>query len=215
MLATCSSAPSSPSLASSIVLPLSQRIWSKPARAAAAAGQLTSPSPQISAKVFSREMAEKVTRPGTGQRPVGLRRAMSAIQRPSTGRPGSSTRPRRPYSAYTRKGSEEDGPKYETPQTGREWWRAYLKVSSILHCRRSDWLLQETPIPGAYSQRGFLEDLQKQQRTYRFRDTPRAKSASHQRFERSGEQLLPGAYETPGFLQEISKRKVINNIILH
>ena len=53
---------------------------------------------------------------------------MSAIQRPSSGRPTSSARPRRPYSAYTRKGSEEEEPKFEAPQTDREWWRAYLKV---------------------------------------------------------------------------------------
>lgn len=76
-------------------------------------------------------MAEQRARPGTGQRPVGLRRAMSAIQRPTSGaqgRPMSSTRPRRPYSAYTRKGEEEEGPKFEAPETNREWWRAYLKV---------------------------------------------------------------------------------------
>ena len=64
----------------------------------------------------------------TGQKPVGLRRTMSAIQRPSGGRPVSSARSRRPYSAYSRKGTEEEGPKYEAPQTDIEWWRAYLKV---------------------------------------------------------------------------------------
>lgn len=80
-------------------------------------------------------MAEVKKRPGTGgQRPVGLRRAMSAIQRPTSGRPMSSTRPRRPYSAYTRKGDEEEGPKFEAPQTNREWWRSYLKVHSIIIC---------------------------------------------------------------------------------
>ena len=70
-------------------------------------------------------------RPGTARKPVRLRRAMSAIQRPSTGTgaPLGSARPRRPYSAYTRKGAEEEGPKYETPETGREWWRFYLKVA--------------------------------------------------------------------------------------
>lgn len=84
-------------------------------------------------------MAEQRKRPGTGQRPVGLRRAMSAIQRPCSNafsRPKSSARPRRPYSAYTRRGSEEDGPKYEAPETGREWWRAYLKVAPLLIIRR-------------------------------------------------------------------------------
>ena len=78
--------------------------------------------------------AEEKKRPGTGsQRPMGLRRAMSAIQRrpSSSGRPLSSSRPRRPYSAYTRKGDEEEGPKFEAPQSNREWWRAYLKVHSV------------------------------------------------------------------------------------
>ena len=79
--------------------------------------------------------AAMVDRPGTAQKPVGLRRAMSAIQRPSSSglvRPTSSSRPRRPYSAYTRKGVEEEGPKYEAPESGREWWRVYLKVRSLL-----------------------------------------------------------------------------------
>lgn len=70
-------------------------------------------------------------RPSTSQRSSRLRRAMSAIVRPSSGalgRPTSSAKRQRPYSAYTRKGSEEEGPKYEAPETGREWWRFYLKV---------------------------------------------------------------------------------------
>lgn len=53
-----------------------------------------------------------------------------------------------------------------------------------------------------------MEELHEQPSTYRFRDTARAKSASHQRFERTGQQLLPGAYESPGFLQELGKKKV-------
>lgn len=154
-------------------------------------------------------------RPGTAQKSSRLRRAMSAIERPSSGalgRPTSSTRPRRPYSAYTRKGCEEEGPKYEAPETGREWWRFYLKVgcSSLFskQCLCQSFLLQETPIPGSYSHRGFVDDLHSQPGTYRFRDTSRVKSASHQRFERMGQQLLPGAYETPGFVHTLTKKKV-------
>lgn len=151
-------------------------------------------------------------RPGTAQKSSRLRRAMSAIERPSTGRPTSSTRPRRPYSAYTRKGSEEEGPKYEAPETGREWWRFYLKVrsSSLVskQCQCQSLLLQETPIPGSYSHRGFVDDLHSQPGTYRFRDTSRVKSASHQRFDRMGQHLLPGAYEVPGFVHTLTKKKV-------
>lgn len=69
-------------------------------------------------------------------------------------------------------------------------------------------LLQETPIPGSYSHRGFVDDLHSQPGTYRFRDTSRVKSASHQRFERMGQQLLPGAYEVPGFVHTLTKKKV-------
>ena len=108
-------------------------------------------------------MAEEKRRPGTGgQRPVGLRRAMSAIQRPSSGRPMSSARPRRPYSAYTKKGDEEESPKFEAPKSNREWWRAYLKVNSVcylhllLHSMLGDadtWVLQPERFPGRSSQR--------------------------------------------------------------
>ncbi len=55
---------------------------------------------------------------------------MSAIARPSSGalRPATATRPRRPYSAYSRKGSEDDAPKFDAPESNREWWRFYMKV---------------------------------------------------------------------------------------
>ena len=68
--------------------------------------------------------------------------------------------------------------------------------------------LQETPLPGSYRIGSFLDDLQHQPSSYRFRDSSRAKSASHQRFERHGSSLLPGAYEKEDFLQEGSKRKM-------
>lgn len=72
----------------------------------------------------------------------------------------------------------------------------------------SSLFLQETPIPGRYSHKGFVDDLQSQPGTYRFRDSSRVKSASHQRFERTGQQLLPGAYEIPGFVHTLTKKKV-------
>lgn len=61
------------------------------------------------------------------------RRAMSAIARPSSGagRPPTAGRQRRPYSAYTKRGSEENSPKYDAPETNREWWRFYMKVQCI------------------------------------------------------------------------------------
>lgn len=60
------------------------------------------------------------------------RRAMSAVQRPTTAaiRPFTASRPRRPYSAYTQRGGEEDTPKFDEEATQREWWRFYLKVST-------------------------------------------------------------------------------------
>ncbi len=63
-------------------------------------------------------------------------------------------------------------------------------------------------MPGAYQVGTFLDKLQEQPSTYRFRDSSRAKSASHQRFVRTGDTLLPGAYETTDFLDETSKRKM-------
>ena len=69
---------------------------------------------------------------GTQRRPSARRRrAMSAIARPSTAalRPGTASgKPRRPYSAYTKRTGDEDTPKYDAQETNREWWRFYLKV---------------------------------------------------------------------------------------
>ena len=53
-----------------------------------------------------------------------------------------------------------------------------------------------------------MDDLHGQPGTYRFRDTSRVKSASHQRFERTGLQLLPGAYDTHDFVQQLNLKKV-------
>lgn len=68
-------------------------------------------------------------------------------------------------------------------------------------------IMQETPLPGAYHVRTFVDDLHKQPSTYRFRDSSRVKSASHQRFERTGDLLMPGAYEKEDFLGELTKKR--------
>lgn len=63
-----------------------------------------------------------------------LKRSMSAVQRPRTSLVRAftaSSRPRRPYSAYTSRGTEEQGPKFDAPETNREWWRQYVKVLTI------------------------------------------------------------------------------------
>lgn len=66
------------------------------------------------------------------------RRAMSAIARPPTAalRPGTASvnsKPRRPYSAYTKRGGDESeaGPRYDSEESNREWWRFYLKVLKL------------------------------------------------------------------------------------
>ena len=65
---------------------------------------------------------------------------------------------------------------------------------------------QETPLPGAYRVGSFLDELQRQPSTYRFRDSSRVKSASHQRFARTGEALLPGAYEQSDFIADLTQQ---------
>lgn len=77
---------------------------------------------------------------------------MSAIARPPTAalRPGTaasaSSKPRRPYSAYTKRGGDDsDRPKYDSEESNREWWRFYLKVlmyaggSFTLNCQFQLW----------------------------------------------------------------------------
>ena len=70
---------------------------------------------------------------------------------------------------------------------------------------------QETPLPGAYRIGTFLDDLHKQPSTYRFRDSSRVKSASHQRFAKCGEALLPGAYEQGDFLSDLAQQSKTYN----
>lgn len=61
-------------------------------------------------------------------------------------------------------------------------------------------------MPGSYRVGGFLDELQKRPNTYSFRDSSRAKSASHQRFAKTGETLLPGAYDCTGFVQHLEAK---------
>ena len=77
------------------------------------------------------ETSQQLQRPPTRRPSARHRRAMSAIARPNTAslRPGTASgRPRRPYSAYTKRGGEETTPKYDAPETNREWWRYCVKV---------------------------------------------------------------------------------------
>ena len=64
------------------------------------------------------------------ERRGSVKRSASAVQRPGTAfiRPFTASKPRRPYSAYTNRGTEEAGPKFDVPETNREWWRTYVKV---------------------------------------------------------------------------------------
>ena len=78
---------------------------------------------------------------------VKLQRSQSAVQspmkRPPTAaiRPLTASRPRRPYSAYTQRGAEEQGQRFDAPETNREWWRHYVKVwIARLGIQRSRWL---------------------------------------------------------------------------
>ena len=48
--------------------------------------------------------------------------------------------------------------------------------------------------------------MQKSRYSYRFRDTSRAKSASHQRFIGTGEMLIPGRYDVEDFVQDSGKK---------
>ena len=64
-----------------------------------------------------------------------MKRTASAMHRPVTAiRPFTASKPRRPYSAYTARGTDEEGPKYDVPETNREWWRTYVKVRKLSPC---------------------------------------------------------------------------------
>jgi hypothetical protein len=139
------------------------------------------------------------TLPGNGRLPSAgakLRRSTSAMPKQGAAslRPLTASRPRRPYSAYTTRGPEEQTPKYDNPESNREWWRGYLK---------------ETPIPGAYSHKGFVEELGSQANTYGFRNIGRRPTSG--RFRSSGELLLPGAYDHSDFITALNNQSATYN----
>ena len=76
-------------------------------------------------------MDQSIAELGSSRLSARKRRAMSAIARPTEviARPFSSSRARRPYSAYTKRGDDEEAPKYDTKESDREeWWRHSMKV---------------------------------------------------------------------------------------
>lgn len=78
-------------------------------------------------------MSTEPKRVSSATGPTGMKRSVSAFHRPGTAaiRPFTASKPRRPYSAYTSRGSDETEPKYDLPETNREWWRTYVKVRSL------------------------------------------------------------------------------------
>lgn len=68
---------------------------------------------------------------------------------------------------------------------------------------------QETPVPGTYQHKGFVDDLQDQTTTYGFRGSGRRPTSA--RFHSAGEVLLPGAYEQRNFLEELGSRPATYN----
>ncbi|BFZ07148.1 hypothetical protein BsWGS_10187 [Bradybaena similaris] len=78
---------------------------------------------------------------------------------------------------------------YELPVSQREgWWRANVKI---------------TPVPGAYDETTFLDELGKRSNTYNFKAQSRLKCKSH---ANDGKYLLPGNYEFRDFIEIMSKK---------
>lgn len=94
----------------------------------------------------------------------------------------------RPYSTYS-KGRTCLSKDFERPVTKREWWRFYLK---------------ETPAPGAYEARGFVDDLAINRATYNFKGSGRRRKLKLP--EGRGEMLMPGAYQHRDFIHLMSVR---------
>ncbi|XP_054758362.2 protein STPG4-like [Lytechinus pictus] len=102
-------------------------------------------------------------------------------KRPGVGRTRSASSVDR-KSIYTRptpfKNRTALAENYETPRSGREgWWRKEIR---------------ETPMPGAYDFKPFLEDFETRPATYCFKGEGRKKDAANQG---KGVVLMPGAYE--------------------
>ncbi|CAK8678197.1 unnamed protein product [Clavelina lepadiformis] len=88
-----------------------------------------------------------------------------------------------------RRGRNTPGDIFEPPVSNREWWRGTLK---------------ETPVPGTYEQRDFLQEkeLNRIKTTYNFKGEGRKRKPG---VVINGEILLPGAYEHGDFLQDLEK----------
>ena len=76
---------------------------------------------------------------------------------------------------------------FESPKSKREWWRVYL---------------HETPVPGTYEFRDFLEESRNRPCCASFKAESRKKT----RGKIVGELLLPGAYETTDLVEELRKK---------
>ncbi|XP_041353544.1 protein STPG4-like isoform X2 [Gigantopelta aegis] len=100
-------------------------------------------------------------------------------------------RPSHVLRAWTRKALRED---YELPLTEREaWWRIELR---------------ETPKPGAYAIKTFLNELSERPNTYRFKSDGRKLNTD---IVQTGATLLPGAYSYTDFIHETEKRPATYN----
>ena len=65
------------------------------------------------------------------------------------------------------------------------------------------WFFQETPVPGAYENKDFLEDIESRTVTYQFKNEGRKKDPDSQR---KGSLLLPGAYERDDLVADLDKK---------
>ncbi|XP_076802862.1 protein STPG4-like [Clavelina lepadiformis] len=95
----------------------------------------------------------------------------------------------RVYSAYAR-GRKDPSEDYEETVSNREWWRVFIK---------------ETPVPGHYEHRDFVNDGRKNPTpaTYNFTSQGRRKEPG---VTHKGEFLMPGLYQYNDFIQEIKRR---------
>ena len=63
--------------------------------------------------------------------------------------------------------------------------------------------LQETPVPGAYDNKDFIDEIEVRPATYQFKNEGRKKDADVQR---RGSALLPGAYEKDDLVADLDKK---------
>ena len=69
--------------------------------------------------------------------------------------------------------------------------------------------MQETPTPGSYKVKDFVDDLRGKHITYGFRNVGRRPNSA--RLHSSGELLLPGAYEHRDFIDIDGKKSMTYN----